>query len=118
MTWFKHDTPAAGQRLGQLWRQPGILAIPGAHNALCALLAQKAGFQALYLSGAAISATLGLPDLGVLGLEELCLFTRAITRACELPLIVDADTAMGGALNAFRTTRELEDAGAAAVQIE
>jgi methylisocitrate lyase len=121
MTWLSDDAKNSappGERLAQLWREPGIIAIPGAHNALSALLAKKAGFKALYLSGAALSASLGLPDLGILGLEELCLFTRAIVRAAGLPLIVDADTGFGGALNAMRAVRELEDAGAAAIQIE
>jgi methylisocitrate lyase len=121
MTWLSDDAKNSappGERLAQLWREPGIIAIPGAHNALSALLAKKAGFKALYLSGAALSASLGRPDLGILGLEELCLFTRAIVRAAGLPLIVDADTGFGGALNAMRAVRELEDAGAAAIQIE
>jgi methylisocitrate lyase len=121
MTWLSDDAknPAPpGERLAELWRQPGIVAIPGVHNALGALMAKKAGFKALYLSGAALSASLGLPDLGIIGLEELCLFTRAISRAAGLPLIVDADTGLGGALNAMRAVRELEDAGAAAIQIE
>ncbi len=120
MTWLS-DTKgsiAPGERLAELWRRPGIVAIPGAHNALAALLAKRAGFPALYLSGAAISASLGLPDLGIIGLEELCLFTRAICRAAGLPLIVDADTGFGGILNVMRAVRELEDAGAAAIQIE
>jgi len=121
MAWLSSDakdlTPP-GERLAQLWRQPGIIAIPGAHDALSALLARKAGFKALYLSGAALSASLGLPDLGIVGLDELCLFTRAISRASGLPLIVDADTGFGGVLNAMRAVRELEDAGAAAIQIE
>ncbi len=121
MNWLSSDTKdptPPGERLAQLWRQPGILAIPGTHNALCALLAKRAGFKALYLSGAALSGSLGLPDLGILGLEELCLFTRAISRGAGLPLIVDADTGFGGVLNAMRAVRELEDAGAAAIQIE
>ncbi len=121
MTWLDNDTKdptPPGELLAQLWREPGIIGIPGAHNALSALLAKKAGFKALYLSGAALSASLGLPDLGILGLEELCLFTRAIYRAAGLPLIVDADTGFGGTLNAMRAVRELEDAGAAAIQIE
>jgi methylisocitrate lyase len=121
MTWF--DKPGdqakpAGERLGELWRVPGIVQIPGAHNALAALLARRAGFQALYLSGAALSASLGLADLGILGLDELCSVTRAISRAAGLPLLVDADTGFGGVLNVMRTVRELEDAGAAAVQLE
>jgi methylisocitrate lyase len=120
MTWLSDskDSIAPGERLAQLWRRPGIVAIPGAHNALAALLAKRAGFQALYLSGAALSASLGLPDLGIIGLEELSLFTRAICRAAALPLIVDADTGFGGILNVMRAVRELEDAGAAAIQIE
>jgi methylisocitrate lyase len=121
MTWLTNDANDSippGARLAQMWREPGIITIPGAHNALSALLAKKAGFKALYLSGAALSASLAMPDLGILGLEELCLFTRAISRAAGLPLIVDADTGFGGVLNAMRAVRELEDAGAAAIQIE
>jgi methylisocitrate lyase len=121
MIWLEDkttDAPAPGERLAELWRASGIVAIPGAHNALAALLAKQAGFKALYLSGAALSASLGLADLGILGLEELCFFTRAIVRAAQLPLIVDGDTGFGGILNVMRMVRDLEDAGAAAVQIE
>ncbi len=121
MTWLSNDAAESappGERLAQLWRGPGILKIPGAHNALAGLLAKRAGFQALYLSGAALSASLGLADLGILNLDELCLFTRMISRATGLPLIVDGDTGFGGILNVMRTVREVEDAGAAAIQIE
>jgi methylisocitrate lyase len=121
MTWLNNDdsnAPPAGRRLAELWRQSGVLQIPGAHNALAALLARRAGFKALYLSGAALSASLGLADLGIVGLDELCFFTRAIVRAAGLPLVVDADTGFGGVLNVMRTVRELEDAGAAALQLE
>src|SRR5690242_3230631 len=121
MIWLEDkttDAPAAGERLAELWRASGIVAIPGAHNALAALLAKQAGFKALYLSGGALSASLGLADLGILGLDELCFFTRAIVRATGLPLVVDADTGFGGVLNVMRTVRELEDAGAAALQLE
>ena len=120
MTWLTNDSsePPAGERLARLWREPGILPIPGAHHALAAILAQRAGFKALYLSGAAISASLGLADLGILGIDELCFFTRTIFRATGLPLIVDGDTGFGGILNVMRTVREIEDAGAAAIQIE
>ncbi len=121
MIWLCHDNSnaaSAGTRLAELWTAPGIVQIPGAHNALAALLAKQAGFKALYLSGGALSASLGLADLGLLGLEELCLFTRAIVRATGLPLLVDADTGFGGVLNVMRTVRELEDAGAAALQLE
>jgi methylisocitrate lyase len=121
MTWLSNDNsnaPPAGERLAELWRQPGIVQIPGVHNALAALLARQAGFKALYLSGAAISASLGLADLGIVGLDELCFFTRMIVRAVGLPLVVDGDTGFGGVLNVMRTVRELEDAGAAALQLE
>src|SRR5216684_3298379 len=121
MTWLtseSRDATPAGEKLAALIRQPGIVTIPGAHNALAAMLVQKAGFQALYLSGAALTASLGLPDLGILGLEELSFFTRTICRATALPLIVDGDTGFGGILNVMRAVRELEDAGAAAIQIE
>jgi methylisocitrate lyase len=121
MTWFDSDgseTAPPGDRLADLWRGPEILQIPGAHNALAGLLAKRAGFKALYLSGAALSASLGLADLGILGLEEICLFTRMIVRATRLPLVVDGDTGFGGILNVMRTVREVEDAGAAALQLE
>lgn len=121
MTWLSNDSnesAPAGERLAQLWGGPGILKIPGAHNALAGLLARKAGFKALYLSGAALTASFGLPDLGILGLDEACLFTRMISRATGLPLIVDGDTGFGGILNVMRAVREIEDAGAAAIQIE
>ncbi len=121
MTWLSDESKnpvPAGERLAQLWRRPGIVRIPGAHHALAALLAKKAGFEALYLSGAAITASAGLPDLGILTIEELCFFTRTVCRATGLPLIVDADTGYGGILNVMRAVRELEDAGAAAIQIE
>jgi methylisocitrate lyase len=121
MTWLtsddRHQAPP-GERLAELWRAPGIVKVPGAHNTLAGLLARRAGFKALYLSGAALSASLGLADLGILGLDELCMITRSIARATALPLIVDGDTGYGGALNVMRTVRELEDAGAAAIQLE
>ena len=120
MTWFDsgRSTPPMGERLQLLWERPEILQTPGAHNALSALLAERAGFEALYLSGGAVSASLGLPDLGVMTIEEVLVFVRSITRATDLPLIVDGDTGYGEALNVMRLVRDLEDAGAAAVQLE
>src|SRR5579883_2677940 len=103
MPWLaEKNSIAPGEMLAAVWRRDGIVAIPGAHNALCALIAKKAGFKALYLSGAALSASLGWPDAGLVGLEELCTFTRSIARASGLPLIVDADTGFGGGLNTMR----------------
>jgi methylisocitrate lyase len=120
MTWLTQADSAAsaGERLAKLWERPGILTIPGAHNGLAAMLARRAGFEALYLSGAALSASMGLADLGIMTVEELTMFARMICRAAGLPLIVDADTGYGGILNVMRVVRELEDAGAAAMQIE
>jgi len=121
VTWLTEtarDARPPGDRLAALWARPGIVRMPGAHTPLAALLARRAGFEALYLSGAAVSASLALPDLGVLTLEELTFFTRAICRATDLPLLVDGDTGYGEALNVMRLVRELEDAGAAAVQLE
>lgn len=121
MTWLTNDQwvkEPAGERLAALLDGPGILRVPGAHNAMAGLLAKRAGFRSLYVSGAAVTAAMGLPDLGVIGLDELCHHVRSIYRATQLPLIVDADTGYGEILNVMRTVRELELAGAAAVQIE
>lgn len=112
------ETMPAGKRLRTLLSRPDILRMPGAHNGLAALQAKAAGFQALYLSGAAMSASMGLPDLGILTLEDVLFFTRQIVRASGLPLLVDGDTGFGEALNVMHTVRGLEEAGAAAIQIE
>jgi methylisocitrate lyase len=93
--------------------------VPGAPNALLARLIERLGYEAIYLSGAAFSAgTLGLPDVGLLTLSELTQQTSYLTRACALPLIVDADTGFGETLNVERTVIELQSAGAAAIQLE
>jgi methylisocitrate lyase len=121
MTWLtetQRDPRPAGDRLAALWAEPGILRLPGAHDPLAALLARRAGFRALYVSGAGLAASLALPDLGVLTLGELTYSTRAIVRAAGLPVLVDGDTGYGEVLNVMRLVRELEDAGAAAVQLE
>lgn len=99
--------------------QPGqICVVPGAHDALSGLLAKRAGFTTLYLSGAALTASHGLPDLGVLTMDELVVAARSIIRATDLPLIVDGDTGYGEVLNVLRLIRELDEAGVAAVHIE
>lgn len=119
--WLKGDNAVgapAGERLRALLNRKGIVRAPGAHNALAGLIAKQAGFEALYVSGGAVTASFGLPDLGILSMEELCLVVRILSRATGLPLIVDGDTGYGEALNAMRLVRELEDAGAAAVHIE
>jgi len=95
------------------------LIVPGAFNALTARLVERKGFQAAYLSGAAYSAgAFGLPDVGLFTLSELAEETRRLTRAVGIPLIVDADTGFGAAVNVERTVEELEASGAAAIQLE
>ena len=108
----------AGDRLRALLARPGILRMPGAQNGMAALQAKQAGFEALYLSGAAMTASMGLPDLGVITVDEVCFFIRQVTRASGLPLLVDGDTGYGEALNCMHMVRSFEDAGAAAVHIE
>lgn len=107
-----------GQRFRQALERPGILRLPGAHNGMAALQAQRAGFEGLYLSGAAMTASMGLPDLGIITVDEVAFFVRQITRASGLPLLVDGDTGYGEALNVMHMVRTFEDAGAAAVHLE
>jgi methylisocitrate lyase len=108
----------AGDRFRALLAQPGIVQLPGAHNGLAALQARAAGFSGVYLSGAAMSASMGLPDLGVITIEDVCFFVRQVARASGLPVLVDGDTGYGEALNVMHMVRSFEDAGAAAVHLE
>ncbi len=116
----QQSKPSAGARFraAQAAEQP--LQVVGAINANHALLAQRAGFQAVYLSGGGVAAgSLGLPDLGITGLDDVLTDVRRITDVCELPLLVDVDTGFGAsAFNVARTTRSLIKAGAAAMHIE
>ena len=110
---------SAGAKLRDAVARHAPLQIPGTINAYCALLAERAGFEAIYLSGAGVAnASFGLPDLGVTTLNDVLEDARRITAATELPLLVDADTGFGGAFNIARTTRELARAGAAGMHIE
>ncbi|MCH2394756.1 methylisocitrate lyase [Oceanibaculum sp.] len=111
-------TEPAGQRFRKLVERPGILGIPGSHNGMAALQAKKAGFEALYLSGAAMTASMGIPDLGIITVDEVCFFIRQVARASGLPVLVDGDTGYGEALNVMHMVRSFEDAGAGAVHIE
>lgn len=114
------DLPAApaGTRFRALIDRGGIVQIPGAHNGMAALQARAAGFEAAYLSGAAMTASMGLPDLGMITVDEVCFFVRQVARASALPVLVDGDTGYGEALNVMSMVRSFEDAGAAAVHIE
>jgi 2-methylisocitrate lyase-like PEP mutase family enzyme len=100
-------------------QQRCALLVPGAFNALSARVIADAGFQALYITGAGVTnMSLGLPDLGFVGLNEIAEHTSRIRDAVDLPLIVDADTGFGNALNVRHTVRTLERAGADAIQLE
>lgn len=93
--------------------------VPGAYNALAGRLIERAGFQATYLSGGAFSAgALAVPDIGLFTLTELAQQTTRLARSVKIPVIVDADTGFGGAMQVERTVEELERAGAAAIQLE
>jgi methylisocitrate lyase len=108
----------AGERFRTLVERGGILQLPGAHNGMAALQAKAVGFDALYLSGAAMTASMGLPDLGIITVDDVCFFIRQLARASGLPLLVDGDTGYGEALNVMNMVRAFEDAGAGAVHIE
>lgn len=113
----RHDTTPAGRRFRDRLAEPTILRLPGAHNGHAALQARAAGFEGLYLSGAAMSASMGLPDLGLITIEDVCFFIRQIA-ASGLPVLVDADTGYGEALNVMIMTRRFEETGAAAIHLE
>lgn len=105
-------------RLRALLARRTAVATPGAHDGMSALLARNAGFEALYLSGAALSASMALPDLGILTLADVTRRAQEIVRASDLPLIVDCDTGFGEVLNVMHTVRDLEAVGVACIQIE
>lgn len=109
----------AGARFWQALQEERPLQVVGTINAYAALLAEKAGFKAIYLSGAGVAnASFGLPDLAMTTLGDVCEDIRRISYATELPLLVDADTGWGGAFMIARTVREMIRAGAAACHIE
>jgi methylisocitrate lyase len=106
-----------GRRLRNAFeRQP--IAIPGVFNALVAKIAERVGHEAVYLSGGALSAAYGVPDVGLLSLTEFVHEARTIAHATSLPLLCDADTGFGEALNVERTVQLFEDAGVAGIHLE
>ena len=113
-------TLSAGARFVKALADEKPLQIVGTINANHALLAQRAGYKAIYLSGAGVAAgSLGLPDLGITTLEDVLVDVRRITNVCDTPLLVDADTGFGpSAFNIGRTVKDLIKAGAAAMHIE
>ncbi len=110
-------SPGARFRAALKAEQP--LQVVGTINAYCALLAERAGYKAIYLSGAGVAnASRGVPDLGITSLKDVCEDIRRITRATDVPLLVDADTGWGGASMIARTVREMTLAGAAGCHLE
>jgi methylisocitrate lyase len=110
---------SAGARLRAAVEAERPLQVVGAVNAYSALLAQRSGFRALYLSGAGVAnASFGLPDLGMTSLNDVCEDVRRVTAATELPLLVDADTGWGGAFNIAKTCTDLIRSGAGGMHLE
>lgn len=121
MSWLIEEEPDQ-QRLAAEFRQlvnsGPIVKIPGTHDGMAARIAKQAHFKAIYLSGAAYTASRGLPDLGLIYSNEVAERARELVRASGLPLLVDIDTGFGGILNVARTAKEMVEAKVAAVQIE
>ncbi|MFJ6208924.1 methylisocitrate lyase [Lysinibacillus sp. NPDC092081] len=121
MAWIVNEAVSQKQLAEQfraLITRSTIFQIPGAHDAMAGLMAKKVGFETLYLSGAAYTASRGLPDLGMIYSNEVAERASDIIRATNLPILVDIDTGFGGVLNVARTAREMVEAGVAAVQLE
>src|SRR5579863_7172286 len=110
---------SAGARFWSALDAERPLQVVGAVNAYAALLAERAGFKALYLSGAGVAnSSFGLPDLGLTSLNDVCEDVRRIAGATDLPLLVDADTGWGGAFNIARAVKEITRAGAGSLHLE
>ncbi len=111
--------PSPGAVLRKILQEPEILIAPGAHNAFTARIIEQAGFKSVYLTGSGASMDLlGMPDLGFLTMTEMVVHAGNIVQTTRLPVIADADTGYGNALNVMRTIREYERAGVAGVHIE
>ena len=116
---YATTAPAAKRtNLRERLRSGALLQFPGAFNPLSAKLIERHGFDGVYVSGAVLSADLGLPDIGLTTMSEVAGRTRQIARVTELPALVDADTGFGEPMNVARTVQELEEAGVAALHIE
>lgn len=121
MTWLVEE-PVSQRQLAEKFmtsiKNDGALPIVGAHDGMSSLLARKTGFESIYLSGGALTASKGLPDIGLLTLDDVVQRAKEIIRASNLPLLVDADDGFGEPLNIARTCREMVEARVAAIQIE
>jgi 2-methylisocitrate lyase-like PEP mutase family enzyme len=105
-------------RFRDLVRRDGMVVAPGAYDCITARLIERAGFDAVYMTGAGTAATLGYPDFGLVTMSEMVANARRIAAAVGLPVIADADTGYGNELNVVRTVREYETAGVAGIHIE
>jgi 2-methylisocitrate lyase-like PEP mutase family enzyme len=105
-------------RLRELLAEPEMVVAPGVYDGLSARIAERAGFSALYCSGGAVARSSGVPDLGLLTMTEVLARLREVVDATTLPVIADADTGYGNAVNVVRTVREFERLGAAAIHLE
>ncbi len=110
-------SPTKSRRLRELIAR-GTVVMPGAFNALTAIQVERAGFEAVYVSGASLAAARGLPDIGLLSMTEVVSDARTIANAVAVPALADADTGYGEPLNVMRTVREFEQAGLAGVHLE
>jgi methylisocitrate lyase len=115
---FRKERSDGAKALREELRRPGIVLVPGVFNALTALMAQNLGFKAVYVSGAAVTASMALPDLGLITMDEMVRTVKYIVDAVDIPVIVDIDTGYGEALNVMRAIREFEAVGAAGIQLE
>ena len=111
------DSPSPGRKLRDAWAAAPV-AVPGVFSPLVAKLAEQIGFRAVYLSGGALSAGSGVPDIGLLTLTEFVIQAQLTVQATTLPLLCDADTGFGEALNVERTVRMFEAAGVAGIHLE
>jgi len=109
---------SAGSRLRARIEAGGILVVPGVYDGLSARIAAAAGFEAIYCSGGAVARSSGVPDLGLMTMTEVLVRLREVIDATDLPVIADADTGYGNAVNVTRTVREFERLGAAAIHLE
>ena len=108
----------ARQRFRQYLKRDTLLVAPGCFDGLSARLVQEAGFEAAYLSGGALARSMGIPDIGLVTMSEVIERAAQVTSVINIPVIADADTGYGNALNLVRTVREYERAGVAAIHIE
>jgi methylisocitrate lyase len=115
---FRKERSDGARALREELRRPGIVLVPGVFNALTAVMAQNLGFKAVYVSGAAVTASMALPDLGLITMDEMVRTVKYIVDAVDIPVIVDIDTGYGEALNVMRAVREFEAVGAAGIQLE